>query len=137
MVSIILISHGKLAEELLNTSKLIMGEQKNVVALGLEPDESLECLKKRIRSVCAKLYQEDGILILADLFGGTPTNAAILGVLGCYEKIEILSGVNLPMLLDAFINRHIPLKELTDRLKQVGKNSIISINDIETSVAEE
>jgi len=136
VVSIILISHGNLAEELLNTSKLIMGEQKNVVALGLEPDESRECLEKRIKSACEELYQQDGILILADLFGGTPTNAAILGVLGCYEKIELLSGANLPMLLDAFINRNTPLKELTYRLKQVGKNSIINAKDVEPAVGE-
>lgn len=136
MVSIILISHGNLAQELLNTSNLILGEQKNVTAIGLQPDENLDCLKKKIKSACDQLYHQDGILILADLFGGTPINASILVALRCYEKIEILSGVNLPILLDAFINRNIPLKELADRLKQVGKNSIISIKDVEFALGE-
>lgn len=130
MINILLLSHGKLAEEFLNTTKLIMGEQQGVHALGLEASESIEDFMNRIITEYSKLNNRDGILVLTDLYGGTPTNAAIYGLLNKYDDLEILTGLNLPILLDAIIRRNQPMNELIENLKKAGLDGIVNIREI-------
>lgn len=130
MFNILLISHGNLAQEFLNTSKLIMGEQKGVVALGLKPDEGNEGFGDKIYEKCSKLYTDDGILILADLYGGTPCNTAILKVINKFKKIELLTGFNLAILIEAMVSRNLPLNEAVDYLKDIGIKGICNIKEM-------
>ena len=130
MINILLLSHGKLAEEFLNTIKLIMGEQKGINAIGLDESESIENFKNRIIDEYSKLNKSDGIIVLTDLYGGTPTNAAIYGLLNKYENLEILTGINLPILLEAVVRRNQPANELINSLKKVGAEGIISIREV-------
>lgn len=130
MVNILLLSHGRLSEEFLNTIKLIMGEQQGVHALGLGASESIEDFMNRIIAEYSKLNNGDGILVLTDLYGGTPTNAAIYGLLNKYDNLEILTGLNLPILLDAIIRRNQPMDELIVSLKKAGLDGIVSIREV-------
>jgi mannose/fructose/sorbose-specific phosphotransferase system IIA component len=130
VINILLLSHGKLAEEFLNTIKLIMGNQQGIHALGLDESESIDNFKNRIMDECSKLYNVDGIIVLTDLYGGTPTNAAIYGLLSKYEKLEILTGINLPILLEAAVRRNQPVNELINSLKKAGPEGIISIREV-------
>lgn len=130
MINILLLSHGKLAEEFLNTIKLIMGEQQGVHAIGLDASESIENFMNRIINEYSKLNNSDEILVLTDLYGGTPTNAAIYGLLNKYNNLEILTGLNLPILLEAIIRRNQPVGELIEGLKKAGIEGIISIREV-------
>ncbi|MDF2673624.1 MAG: sugar transporter subunit [Clostridiales bacterium] len=130
MINILLLSHGKLAEEFLKTIELIMGEQKGIHALGLDDSESLESFMNRITTEYSILNNSDGILVLTDLYGGTPTNAAIYGLLSKYDSIEILTGINLSILLEAALRRDQPAIELINSLKKVGAEGIISVREV-------
>lgn len=130
MINILLLSHGKLAEEFLNTAKLIMGEQQGVHALGLGASESIEDFINRIIIEYSKLNNSNEILVLTDLYGGTPTNAAIYGLLNKYKNIEILTGLNLPILLEAIIRRNQSMVELIINLKKTGAEGIINIREV-------
>lgn len=130
MFKVLLISHGNLAQEILNTSKMIMGEQKGVIALGLKPDEGNEEFGNRVYEACSEMYSDDGILILADLYGGTPCNSATLRVINNFKNIEILTGVNLGMLLEALSNRNLPLNNAVVSLKDAGASGICNIREI-------
>lgn len=130
MFKVLLISHGNLAQEILNTSKMIAGEQEGVIALGLKPDEGNEEFGNRVYKACSEIYSDDGILILADLYGGTPCNVATLRVLNSFKNIEILTGVNLGMLLEALSNRNIPLNNFVVSLKDAGVRGICNIREM-------
>lgn len=130
MINILLLSHGKLAEEFLNTIKLIMGELQGVHAIGLGASEGIEDFMKRIVNEYSKINNSDEILVLTDLYGGTPTNAAIYGLLKRYENLEILTGINLPLLLEAIIRRNEPVIELISSLKKAGSEGIINIREV-------
>lgn len=129
MINILLLSHGDLAKGFLSASELIMGKQEKIKALGLRPDESREDFQKRISEACESLYTDDGILILTDLFGGTPTNAAILEVISKYDKLEILAGINLSILLEAFSLREESLKVVISKLKDLAPSTIVDIRE--------
>jgi len=130
MFKILLISHGNLAQEILNTSKMIMGEQEGITALGLKPDEGNEEFGNKIFDTCSKLYSGSGILILTDLYGGTPCNTAILRVMNKFDNVEILAGVNLAMVLEALVSRDMPLSQAVTSLKEAGKNGIYNIKEM-------
>lgn len=130
MINILLLSHGKLAEEFLNTIKLIMGELQGVHAIGLGASEGIEDFMNRIVNEYSKINNSDEILVLTDLYGGTPTNAAIYGLLKRYENLEILTGINLPLLLEAIIRRNEPVIELISSLKKAGSEGIINIREV-------
>lgn len=128
MTNILLLSHGKLAEEFLNTAALIVGEQQGVCALGLGASEGMDDFKNRILNEYSKLNDSNEILVLTDLYGGTPTNAAIYGLLN--KRVEILTGLNLPILLEAITRRNQPLADLLEDLKRTGAEGIISIREV-------
>ena len=104
MVGLLLISHGSLASGLLDAAEMILGRQEQIKAVGLLPQDSPEGFQETIRTLVKELDSGEGVLILADLFGGTPVNAAAYLV---SEKlnVEVVTGVSLPMLLEALTGR--------------------------------
>lgn len=105
MVGIILASHGDFAEGILQSGSMIFGEQENVKAVTLHPSDSPESLKDKMKDAIATFDNSEQILFLVDLWGGTPFNQAN-GL--CEEhknKWVIVSGLNLPMLIEAYSSR--------------------------------
>lgn len=102
MVGIILASHGEFAKGILQSSEMIFGKQENVKAVMLMPSEGPNDLKAKMKDAVASFDNQDEVLILADLWGGTPFNQAN----GLFEehkhKWAIVSGMNLPMLIEAY-----------------------------------
>ena len=97
MIGIIIVTHGNLALELKSAMEHILGIQKNIEIISIKPDDDLEIKKSTLEESIKKVDEENGVIILTDMFGGTPSNLAIsLLKIG---KIEIISGVNLPMLI--------------------------------------
>ncbi|MCL2388834.1 MAG: PTS sugar transporter subunit IIA [Elusimicrobia bacterium] len=99
MVKILIITHGSLGVSLLETAELIVGKLDNVYAMQRLQSESLSYVQEGVFKKLREIIDEDGVLIMTDLFGGTPCNAA-LSVCKAFN-VEVLSGVSLPMLIAA------------------------------------
>src|SRR5574341_737559 len=97
MVGILIVTHGDLATELLRTAQEIVGKLPRVEAVSIHAAEQIEKSRKKIEAVVQRVNDGSGVLILTDLFGGTPSNL----VLSYLEtgRLEVVTGVNLPMLM--------------------------------------
>ena len=104
MIAIILGTHGKFSKELLKSSEMIFGKQENIEYAMLEPGESADDLVKKYENAIARLDIKEGLLFMVDLFGGSPFNAASRIAITS-DNIDIVTGVNLPMLLEVFTSR--------------------------------
>lgn len=103
MVGLVVASHGRLADELVATAEQIVGKLPAVATCNIEPGSSVEDLRAKMRQAVAAVDQGEGVIVMADLFGGTPCKESLMM---CSErcqagKIEVLAGVNLPMILKA------------------------------------
>lgn len=102
LVGIVLVSHGALADGLIAAAQMIMGPQAAVEAVGLSPAENMDEFLEKLKRAAATVEQGQGVLVLADLFGGSPGNtAAYLAQAGT----EVVTGMNLPMLLEVLGSR--------------------------------
>ena len=97
MIGIVLVTHGQLAEEFLSAMVHIVGEQKHIAAICIQPEDDMEKRRDDILKAVKKVEDGDGVILLTDMFGGTPSNLAI-SVMGEGE-VEVIAGVNLPMLI--------------------------------------
>jgi len=105
MVGIILASHGQFAEGILQSGAMIFGEQEDVKAITLMPSEGPNDVKEKIHSAIASFSDQDEVLFLVDLWGGTPFNQANSVFEEHKDKWAIVSGLNLPMLVEAYAAR--------------------------------
>ncbi len=124
MVGVVIAAHGALAEELLNTAVFIVGEMPGVEAISIDPSRPIEEIQKNIKSTIRKVDTGNGVLILTDMFGGTPANMT----LSFLEegRVEVITGINLPMLikLSQCIRNSSSLEETTRTVVEHGKKSI-------------
>ena len=97
MIGLILVTHGRLADELKAAMEHVVGPQDNVLTVCIGPDDHIEARRDQIHDSIASVDDGDGVIVLTDMFGGTPSNLAI-SMMG-RDGIEVLSGVNLPMLV--------------------------------------
>ena len=123
MIGGIIVSHGKLAEELLNALTIILGEVVNMEAISIGWYDDVEDSKRKINQALKRVDQKNGVLIFTDMFGGTPSNLSYSFLEE--DHIEVLSGVNLPVLIEAIASRDkLGLTELANKLEATGKKSI-------------
>jgi PTS system mannose-specific IIA component len=97
MIGLVLVTHGRLAEEFIAVMEHVVGPQKQIAAVCMAPDDDLELKRKEIMQKVKDMDSGKGVLILTDMFGGTPSNLAIS--ITQDKKIESLAGINLPMLI--------------------------------------
>jgi len=130
MVGIVLVAHCNLAEEFLQVLKLIGGEIHNFCPVRFNPDDSPEDSLKKIADAVKKTDRGSGVIILTDMFGGTPSNLSL--TLLEEEKVEVVTGVNLPMLLKLAQSREkqIKLSDLAQEIKTCGQKNISVASDI-------
>lgn len=105
MVGIILASHGEFAEGILQSGSMIFGEQENVKAVTLMPSEGPEDVKAKMEAAIASFDDQEEVLFLVDLWGGTPFNQANSLFEGHKDKWAIVAGMNLPMVIEAYASR--------------------------------
>jgi mannose PTS system EIIA component len=122
MVGVVVASHGRLAEELIRTAEGVVGPVENVVGVAVsasEPDS-----RGRIAEAIAKVDQGDGVLLLTDLLGGSPTQLCLSFLAD--RKVEVVTGVNLPMVLKAISLRPspIPIAEMAGQLAESARKAI-------------
>jgi PTS system mannose-specific IIA component len=97
MIGMVLVTHGRLAAEFISALEHVVGPQRNIRAVCIGPDDDMEARRKEIIDAVTAVDEGDGVVLLTDMFGGTPSNLAI----SVMEKanVEVIAGVNLPMLI--------------------------------------
>lgn len=130
MIQIIVVTHGKLAVEFINTTELIVGRQADLNPVCLEMHEGIEDLARKLTAVIKPPEQAgDGCLALVDMFGGTPSNVA-LALTREFPRLQVVTGVSLPMLIEAVTHRSLmTLAQLTDFVKEKGKKAVLHANE--------
>ena len=123
MVSLLIITHSRLAKELLDATRFIAGSVEAADCISIETSKDSKKLRNLIQRSLESLDQGDGVLILVDMFGGTPSNLALSFLQK--DTAEVVTGVNLPMILAIVHNRKgKSLAEVADIAKSAGKRSI-------------
>ena len=124
MVGILIVSYGRLAQALISSVQYLFGDLKRIRAVSIWPKDSKEEIRDRIQKNMAKLNDGNGIVILTDILGGTPTNLSLSFLDD--ESVEVVTGVNMPMLLTLLSYRkERSFREMGRLAKKSGRRSII------------
>lgn len=129
LIGVVIICHGRLAQELISATEFIVGPVSQIEAIATGREYDIDRLHEQIEQSIARVSAGSGVLILTDMFGGTPSN---LGLSFLDEnKVEILTGVNLPMLIKlAQIRQKYDLRGLAEFLKGYAQRNIVLASDI-------
>ncbi len=124
MIGIVIVTHSQLGDALIEAAEFIIGSRPEaLVSVSIDLSESAEVLRRKIADGIKEVKSKDGILILTDMFGGTPSNLSYSFLEE--GKIEVISGVNLPILIQAANTRaKLDLPKLAVKLEAFGKKSI-------------
>ena len=129
MIAVIVITHGQFGQELLRTAQDIAGRQEAIASLSVMPDMGLENIGDALDQTIKRLASPEGALILVDMLGGTPCNTALMKTKDI--PAEVLTGVNLYMILSSFTNRDkMDLKSLAAKVAEDGKRAIVSAKEL-------
>jgi PTS system mannose-specific IIA component len=129
MVGTLIITHGNLGNELIKSAELIKGPLENVQHICIDQAKDVEEAKQEISNAMKKLDKGKGILILTDLFGGTPSNISLSFIRD--EKVEVITGVNLPMVLKlSEAKSDMTLREFAAMIKSYGEKNIMLASDL-------
>lgn len=123
MIGLVLVTHGALALEFKAAMEHIVGPQQNVTAIAITPDDDMEQRRQDIIKAVAAADSGSGVIVLTDMFGGTPSNLAISMLKK--NKVEVVAGVNLPMLIKlASIRENKTLADAATEASQAGQKYI-------------
>lgn len=128
MIGIVLITHHELGRVLLQTAEGILGELENCTALSVDGSSSMDQAMKEIQERIRSMDQGGGVLVLTDMFGGTPSNMS-LSLLES-TRLEVVTGANLPMLLKILNRREADLEELAGEAKSAGRQGIVVAGEV-------
>jgi PTS system mannose-specific IIA component len=123
MIGMVLVTHGRLAEELIAALEHVVGSQPNIISICIGPDDDMEQRRQEILESASKADEGDGVVLLTDMFGGTPSNLAISVMDNA--NVEIIAGVNLPMLIKlASVRKTETLAEAIESAQEAGRKYI-------------
>ena len=129
MMGIVVVTHGQLATELLNAAEMIVGELPRFTAVSIGWHEETNDAREEIAQAIARVQQGDGVLVMTDMFGGTPSKLAMT-FLG-QDDVEVITGVNLPMLITlAGRGEQESLLEVAREMRERGRNAIWVASDL-------
>jgi PTS system mannose-specific IIA component len=129
MTGLVVVAHFSLAKEMVATTELIVGKQKQFESVDIFPDENVDVIKEKIVQALKRTNNGDGAIILTDMFGGTPSNIS----LSFLEegKVEVVAGVNLPMLIKLVTFREDKnINELAHFITEYGQKNIYLATDV-------
>ena len=123
MIGLVLVTHGRLAIEFRSALEHVVGPQRQIEAITIGPDDDVEQCRKNILEAVKRVDSGEGVAILTDMFGGTPSNLAI-SVMN-RPKVEVIAGINLPMLVKlAKVRPDYPLEKAVVAAQEAGKKYI-------------
>jgi PTS system mannose-specific IIA component len=122
-VGVVIVTHYRLGEEFLQALRLIIPEAPPFASVAINPNQSVEEMRAAIASALAATEEGDGVLVLTDMFGGTPSNMSLSFL--DEHHVEVVTGINLPMLIKlATMSEEKPLEELAAFIKDYGQRNI-------------
>lgn len=123
MIGIIIVTHGHLGKEFIKAAEHILGHQPHVKSLSIFPEDDIEKKRAELFKMIQSVDQGKGVVILSDMFGGTPSNMAI-SLLG-NQTVEVVAGVNLPLLIKLLnIRETLPLSKAIEEAQKAGRHYI-------------
>jgi len=123
MIGLVLVTHGQLAAEFRAAMEHVVGPQENVEAISIGPDDDMEQRRAEILAAAERANTGDGVILLTDMFGGTPSNLAI-SVMET-AQVEVIAGINLPMLIKlASVRAEVDLVEAVEQAQEAGRKYI-------------
>jgi PTS system mannose-specific IIA component len=129
MIGIVVVSHNNIGFEMINATCRIIPEAKHMKAVSIESNDPPESIRQQISEAVQKVNQGDGILILTDMFGGTPSNICMTFLKP--EMVEIISGFNMPMLIKlARLEPNADLIETVHFIQKYGQRNIVIASEV-------
>ncbi|HEY0315677.1 MAG TPA: PTS sugar transporter subunit IIA [Sphingomonas sp.] len=129
MIGLVLVTHGRLAAEFVTAMEHVVGPQDAIVPICIGPEDDMEVRRNEIAAAITAVESGDGVILLTDLFGGTPSNLAIS--LMKADQIEVIAGINLPMLIRlASARRTMKIKAAIAAARDAGRKYISVASDI-------
>ena len=134
MIGLILVTHGHLAEEFVRAMEHVVGVQSDIATVCIGPEDNMEHRRKEISDAIQRVDSGAGVIILTDLFGGTPSNLAIS--LMSAGKVEVIAGINLPMLIRlAGARKVMTVSEAVAAARDAGRNYITVASELLGQIA--
>lgn len=129
MLGVVVVTHGQLATELVNAAEMIVGDLPRFAAVSIGWHDDVEQARGEIAQAIARLDGGEGVIVLTDMFGGTPSNLAMS--LLEEGRVEVVTGVNLPILIKlANLRETVALREVARRIREDGRNAIWVASDL-------
>ena len=129
MIGLVLVTHGRLAEELRAAMEHVVGPQRNVATVCIGADDDMEGRRSEVHRRIDEVDTGDGVELLTDMFGGTPSNLCISQM--DRPGVEVIAGVNLPMLVKlAKVRSNQPLADAVDCAQMAGRKYIAAASDV-------
>jgi PTS system ascorbate-specific IIA component len=132
MAGILIVAHTPLASAMLDFVEHIYGQvPENVSAVNVPPHEDVKLTLNKLISIVDGFKGEEEVLVITDIMGATPSNVASRLINHTYslKDIQVVTGVNLPMLLRAISHRHEPIEQIVEKSLQGGQQGVIKIRD--------
>lgn len=123
MIGLVIVTHGQLAESFRTAVEHVVGQQPSIATICIEPQDNMEQRREDIVTAIDQVNKGKGVVVLTDMFGGTPSNLAIS--IMSQKNIEVLAGVNLPMLVKlASVRDKVPMADAVEQAREAGRKYI-------------
>lgn len=122
-IGIVLVTHGNFGKSLVEAAELIVGPQDFISSVSVDVSQGIDAAMDYLKETISKVSNGVGVLILTDMFGGTPTNLSLSLLQG--DDIEVVTGVSLPMLLKALQKRNESLQKMAEEVSKAGAKGIV------------
>lgn len=131
MIGVLVATHGEMAKGLFDAIDMICGTQENFSIVSLKRGQDAESFGEELGEKINELNSDEGVVVLVDLLGATPMNQSALNLYKS-DKVEVITGVNLPMVVTAAMERDCfsDIKELVEKIKNDGKDSVCSVREL-------
>jgi PTS system mannose-specific IIA component len=129
MIGVVVVTHGQLATELVNAAETIVGDLPQFAAVSIGWHDDVDDAREEIRQAIARVQGPEGVLVLTDMFGGTPSNLGLTFLEP--DRVEVITGVNLPMLIKlAGAKKASNLLTVARAMREEGRNAIWIASDL-------
>ena len=128
-VGVVVVTHGQLAAELVNAAEAIVGDLSNITSVSIGWHDDVDVAREEIGAAVGRVATELGALVLTDMFGGTPSNLAVTFL--APQRVEVVTGVNLPMLLKlANLREAADLRQIARTVSDHGRGAVWVVSDL-------
>ncbi|MEL6977532.1 MAG: PTS sugar transporter subunit IIA [Pseudomonadota bacterium] len=129
MIGLVIVAHGGFAQELLNAAEHVVGPLPGAAAIGLGPKDDMAKRRAEVERAVAEVNDGDGVVILTDLFGGSPSNLAI-ATMGSMEGVDVVTGANLPMMMKLAKTRTGARRDAVAAAVEAGRRYILDAREL-------